>query len=240
MKGSRVLAFPSSQCTCIKQRSCALYPSNCFSPLHFLSCLPLSNNNLNSTSVKIMPSPPETKVLASTVDKNSAKSPSDTGGCFCDESDQSARTGGCFLCAFDFESYDAPPLEEYRTYHPSSLGVVNRQAETAAVKASVWNNRSKCDGEQGSQTELPPAVSNIPDSRVTHTAGTDNTRNANSRPVRGRKEQSGVTGPRVGKANAVTRSQTEERRKRTSTRHEEPGVKAEGDVGHVMVKQEEW
>jgi hypothetical protein len=186
-----------------------------------------------------MPSHPETKVPASTVDKNSAKSPPDTGGCFCDESDQSAGTGGCFLCDFDFESYDAPPVEEYRTYHPSSLGVVTRQAETAAVKSSVWNNRSKCDGEQGFKTELPSAVSNIPDSRVTYTGSTENTRNANSRPVRGRYEQSGVTGSRVGKANAETRSQTARSRKGRSLKVEEAAVKLEGETGQVWVKQEE-
>jgi hypothetical protein len=233
MKGSRILAFPPSQCTDIKPRSCVLYPFNCFSPLHFLSCFPLSNNNLDSTPVNIMPSHPEPKVPASTVDKNSAKSPSDTNGCFCD------GTGGCFLCDFHFVSCDAPPVEEYRTYHPSSLGVVSRQAEMAAVEASVWNNGSKCDGDQEVKTELP-AVSNLSNSCPTNTARTEHTRNLNSRSVRGRHAQSAGTGRRVGKARAFTRSQgqvsSEEDGASTTGGRTAVGIK--DDVGQKVIKKE--
>jgi hypothetical protein len=189
---------------------------------------------------------PETKVPASTVDKNSARSPSDTGRCFCDASDQSAGTGGPFLRDFDFESYDGKPVEEFKwTYHecvsPGTVQALEKiwPGETPAGQATVGDNRSEWGGgEQEVKTELPCAVS-ISDNCVTHFARTENTRDSNSRPVRGRYEQSGVTGSRVGKANAETRSQTAERRKGRSLKVEEAAVKLEGETGQVWVKQEE-
>ena len=245
MKGSRVLAFPSSQCTCIKQRSCAPYLSNCFSPLHILSFHPLSDHNLDLTSVKIMPSPPETKVPASTVDENSAKYPSDTGCVFGDESDQSAGTGGLLFRDFDFESYDGTPVEEFPwTYHQCVLRETvgadeeTRPGETAAGEAPVWDNRSEWGGgEQEVKTGLPSAVS-ISDYCVTHTARTEHTRNSNSRTVRGRHEQSGGTGGRVGMTNAKTRSQTAEERNGTSITGGSTAVGGIKNDGQKVIKKE--
>jgi hypothetical protein len=163
----------------------------------------------------------ETSIRASTVDKNSAKSPSDTGCSFCDESDQSAGTEGCFLCGFDFVSCDALPEEEYRTYYGS-----------------------KCDGEQGFKTELPSAVSKIPDYRVTHTASTDNTRNSKSRPVQGRQRQSGETWDKVrtGRTTKMhTRSQgpVPSEEDGTSTAGDNTAVDIKDDTGHVSIKEED-
>jgi hypothetical protein len=195
MKGSRILAFPPSQCTDIKPRSCVLYPFNCFSPLHILSCLPLSNNNLNSTSVKSMSSPRETKVPATTVDGSSTKSPSSLE----DESDQNAGTGGHFLDEFEIVSHDGAPAEEYPwTFYKCS-------------------NRSKWGGgNQEVKTELP-AVTNISDSCMTHTAQ-GNTRNSNSQPEQGRTKRPGVT----------RRKAQAERETRVHTRSQGP-VSSEGD-----------
>jgi hypothetical protein len=189
-----------------------------------------------------MPSPPETKVPASTVDKNSARSPSDTGRCFCDESDQSAGTGGPFLRDFDFESYDGKPVEEFKwTYHKcvlrETVGADEeiRPGETAAGEAPVWNNRSEWGGgEQEVKTELP-AVSNLSNS-CGHTARTENTRNSNSRTVRGRHEQSGGTGRRVGMTNAKTRSQTAEERNGTSITGGSTAVGIKNDGQKVIKK----
>ena len=237
------MAFASSQCTCIKQRSCAPYPFNCFSPFHTLFYHSLSNNNLISSSVNIMSSHPETVVGASTVDENSAKSPSDTGCVSDDGSDNCLRH-------FIFESLPELPDEEYRTYSTSSLGVVNRRAETAAVEAWVGNNGLKCEGEHEVKAELPSAVSNIPDSRVTHTPSTQNTRNSKntrdskSRPVQRRNEQSGVI-RRKKQSGRTTRVHT---RSRGPVPSEEDGastaggntaVKIKDDVGEISIKKEE-
>lgn len=220
MKGSRILAFPSSKCTCIKQRSGAPYPSKAFPPFHILSCLPHSNINLNSTSVKSMSSPRETKVPATTVDGSSAKSPSSLE----DESDQNAGTGGHFLFEFDFVSCDGAPAEEYPwTFYKCS-------------------NRSKWGGgNQEVKTELP-AVTNISDSCMTHTAQ-GNTRNSNSQPEQGRTKRPGVT-RRKAQAERETRVHTrsqgpvpsEEDGASTTAGNTAVGVK--DDVGQMIIKKE--
>jgi len=166
---------------------------------------------------------PETNVRASTVDEideNSAKSPSDTGCRFCNEVGEREGTGMCFLCDFDFESCDALPDEEYRTYHGS-----------------------KCDGEQG-----PSAVSKIPDSRMTHIAFAEESRNSKSRPAQGRDEQLGVTQRKVQaestnlfKTRAFTRSQGQvpSEEDGASTAGGNTAVKIKDDVGQISIKEEE-
>ena len=195
-----------------------------------------------------MSSLPKPNVPASTVDKNSAESPSDTSCVFCDESDRSAGTGGHLLRGYEFVSYDGAPVEEFPWTHECvSRATVRgleeiRPGETAAGQAPV---RSDWDGrEQKVKTELPSAVSNISSSCVTHNPRTGNTRDSKPfRPVARRSEQSGVSGRKM-QGRPVTRAFT---RSQGRVPSEEDGANTGGgstavgtriDVGLKDIKKE--
>jgi hypothetical protein len=196
-----------------------------------------------------MTSPPETRIPASTVDKNSAESPSDTGCVFDDESDQSAGTEGDCLPNFNFESLDGNPVQEYKwTHHEcvlqETVGADEKiwPRETAAGEVLVRGNRSECGGEEEVKTESPSAVWKLSSSCVTHNART-NTRSSKSRPVQGRIEQSGVTRRKV-QARHTTRAFT---RSQGPVPSEEDGASTMGgttavgikdDVGQMFIKKE--
>ena len=165
-----------------------------------------------------MSSLPETKVPASTVDKNSAKCPSYTSCPYETEYKESAG-GALWLDDIDLE-YGSSLLDQSRPQAATSTHEfgspktvkaleMNSQDMTAAGTALTAGNRSKWDGEERKvEYEMPSAGSSIPDSGVTHRACTGSTRDSTPfRPVARRNKQSGGTGRGVGKARAFTRSQ---------------------------------
>ena len=157
---------------------------------------------------------------------------------------------GTFFGDYNFLAAEGVSYETFcftdRSPSPETVQALREcSQDTAAVEeALVRNSGSEWGGEQQKVgTDLPSALSNLSKSCVTHPARTENTRNSKIRPVRGRNEQSGVSGRKMqGRpaTRAFTRSQgrVPSEEDEASTAGGNTAVGTRNDVGHKDIKKE--